>query len=134
MGATEQEIIKEVMQRTNSELMLFFILLLVAMVVVWIPLYRMMRKDRIERVKLDFERERSILDVVTANTDVISELKTTMGIFSKSTNSSFSRIHDRIDQLVSISTVHGNTLARLQATLDEYTRNTKERRDSNVGN
>jgi len=120
MGAAEQEIINAVMQRTNSELILFFILLLVAMVLVWIPLYRIFRKDRIERVKLEHEREKQIIYVITANTDVISGLKTTMDIFSSATQTSFSRIHDRIDQLVLKSTEHGKAIARLQASFDSF--------------
>jgi len=122
MGNEAEQIVNEIIHKTTSELIIFFILVMITLVIVFLPLYRMMVKDRKERNVQNFEREKQIMSVITANTEVISRLKTTLDFTSNNTNSSFTRIHDRIDKQSEKQTELGADTARIQSTLDEIVR------------
>ena len=66
-------IISDIASYTNSELIYFFIILFVFLVVGFIPLYKFML-DR------QTEREKQIIDVVKANTAAITALQTTLNL------------------------------------------------------
>jgi hypothetical protein len=126
----EQQILEKIAAQTNSELILFFILVVVALVVFMIPMYRMMMKDRADKAERDgtrqdkyIEREKQIIAVITANTEVISGLKAMLEITSAATNSSFTRLHERIDKQCNNCFDHGTLLRGLEASLNEIMRN-----------
>jgi hypothetical protein len=115
--------IHEVVRRTESELILFFTLFLVALISFFIPMYRLISKNRGEDRKAEanrqeryMEREKRIIEVVTANTEVMAGLKATLDKDGKTTTASLERIHTRIDE-------QGGAIAKAQATLDEVVRN-----------
>jgi heme/copper-type cytochrome/quinol oxidase subunit 2 len=129
MGNEAQQIVSEVVNKTTSELILFFVLVLVMLIVFFLPLYSMMRKERKERHEQDnirqdkyIEREKQVIGVITANTQVISGLKTTLEISNTATTSSFARIHDRLDFQSEKMSAQGESIARFQTTLDELIR------------
>ena len=101
-----EEIIIDLINRTNSELILFCVLIVVAFVVAFIPLYAMILRDRRDRaadsnLRHDkyLEREREIIKVVSANSEVIAGLKTMLELTGSSMNSSFVRVNERIDRM-----------------------------------
>ena len=114
--------VNKVVEQTGSELILFFVLVFVSL----IPLYVMVIKDRkakhsfeVERQRNYMERERSIIDVVTKNSEVISDLRATLANDSKimaealaRNYDGLSRIHERIDLQNKIITEQGNVLTR----------------------
>ncbi|GHU60689.1 hypothetical protein FACS1894171_2510 [Clostridia bacterium] len=118
----ENQIIQEVFDKTKSELIIFFVLVIIAMVAVFLPLYRLMARERGERIRAEaarqdkyIERESRIIDVITANTEVMARLKTTMEIMSASVNSSFSRLHDRVDAQGVNCSEHGTIMRGIEA-------------------
>ena len=129
MGNEAEHIINEIIQKTSSELILFFILVIIMLVIVFLPLYRMMIKARKERNEQHFEREKQVIGVITANTNVISGLKTTLEFTSSNTSSSFTRIHDRIDKQTEKQTELGADAMRIQSTLDKIVRKQQSMRD-----
>ena len=92
-------IITEVIQNTHNEFLLFFVLIIVAMVICILPLYAMVVKERKAKHKQDTERERQILAVIKENSTVIAGLKVTLDQSGASVNSTVERIHKRIDDL-----------------------------------
>lgn len=83
MGEIEKEIFTQVINKTDSVLVLYFILVILFITIAFIPLYKLVIKGRTnlansENDKLDknIKRESLIIEVVTKNTEVISELKT----------------------------------------------------------
>ena len=62
------------------------------------------------------------MSVITANTEVISGLKTTLDLTSNNANSSFTRLHDRIDKQTEKQTEISADTARIQSTLDAMVR------------
>ncbi|MDR0490369.1 MAG: hypothetical protein LBH28_03880 [Oscillospiraceae bacterium] len=110
MGGESQQIIQEVVEKTGSELILFFALVIVALVVVFVPMYALIRKDRRERAadaleqkKQDMERERSIIGVVKDNTGAITGLNTLLEVSQAAAENSrgelkhsFRRVDERL--------------------------------------
>lgn len=134
MANQEAEILKEVAGKTNSELILFFILLIVAMLIILLPLYRMIMKDRKERIKQEaessdkrqdkyIEREREIIKVITANTEVMAGLKTTLEKSGTDTTAYVIRIHARIDTI-------GNDIGHIKSTVAHLSGEIKEIQDT----
>lgn len=141
---TEAEILEKVADKTQSELILFFILVVVALVVVLIPLYRMVSKDRKERRDADaarvkgeneatnirqdkyIEREKQIIQVITANTEVMAGLKATFETFGAATTSSFARIHERMDSHSAKLGEVTTEIAQIKTTLDRSISNQKD--------
>ena len=141
MGAPETEILNKIVSETKSELILFFVIMTVALVVFLLPVYIMVMKDRREhrvaegkRVTAEaeanntrqdkyIEREKEIIRVITANTEVIAGLKATLEIMSTSTNTSLIRIHERLDTQQGLCTARNADVTKLQSTLDEAARN-----------
>ena len=123
------QVVQEVLNKTNSELILFFILALVAVVIGFIPLYRMNLKNRREHLAHEstrqdkyIEREKEIIRVITLNTEAITGLKTTLDLMSVSTNTSFVRIHERLDGQSERLLEQSANIARLQTSFEEVIR------------
>ena len=100
-----QRIMHDIVSQTDSSLIIFFILVIISMVIFILPFYVIILKDRKEQRVQDnirheryIKREREIIHVVTANTEAIAGLKSTMDITVTSNASTFTRIHDRIDE------------------------------------
>jgi cell division protein FtsN len=128
MGMYDQ-IVQEVMQQTNNDLMLLFVLLLATIVTVYISLYRMNLKERKERLKYEaerqsgyVEREKEVIAVIKENTEVNSALKTTLELMSVATNTSIARIHERLDEQSQQLTAQGASISGLQSSLDDLIR------------
>ena len=127
-----REIVYKVIDQTESDLILFFVLISVVIIVVTVPLYGIIIKERNARRKHEtnlsqqrmdsdntrqakyIEREREIIKVITANTEVMSGLKSTLETSNTLTNTSLKRIHDRTDQIFDRLA----TLSQIQSTLD----------------
>ena len=123
-------LLEEIARQTNSELILFFVVVSVVLVVVFLPFYRMVLKERKERLSQDslrqdkyIERERQIIAVITSNTEVIAGLKTTLELTTTSTQTSFTRIHDRLDEQSKKISEQGAALTNIQTTLEAIVRN-----------
>jgi len=100
-----QHIMHDIVSQSDSSLIIFFVLAIITMILFIIPFYVIILKDRKEkrlqhdiRHKRYIEREREILRVVTANTEAITSLKSTIDIVVSSSTASFMRIHERIDE------------------------------------
>jgi len=127
MDAGVVEVLGNVVDRTQSELILFFIIMSIVLVAVLLPLYGMMMKDRKSKHEADnirqdkyIEREKQIIQVITANTEVLAGIRTTLESSGASTNSSLSRIHDRIDaQSIKLATLTASVI-QIQTTLDRW--------------
>ena len=99
------KIISEVVQSTQNEFILFFVLIIVALVVFIIPLYGMILKDRKAKLTQEdtrqdkyIEREKQIIEVIKENSAVIAGLKVTLENIGVSTKSALDRVHERIDK------------------------------------
>ena len=78
----EENIINGIVEKTENEAIFMFILILMASVLILLPLYKLSIKKIKETQKMENERwdkyiqrESSLIDVITRNTEVISELK-----------------------------------------------------------
>jgi uncharacterized protein HemX len=71
MNQDTEQIITEVVKKTESDLILFFVLAIVALLIVAIPLYRMVLDDRKRRTEHESKREGRILDVISRNSEVV---------------------------------------------------------------
>lgn len=117
MAEYTYRVYESIVQATSSELILFFIILAVALALVFVTLYTMVLKDRKDRRKGDvdveaikhdkylereskfIERERLILDVIKENTIAISKLNVTLENNGEATKATLDRIHTRIDDI-----------------------------------
>ena len=86
MPYESQHIITEVVRATDNDFVLFFALIVISLVVFFLPLYSMIRKDK-----------KIYVDIITNNTEVCAGLKSTMELNNQLTSSTISRIHERID-------------------------------------
>ena len=140
MGHETNQVLTEAIDKSESDIIIFFVVLAVIMVFFIIPLYGMILRDRkenraAESKRLDsdisaagiqqdkyMERERQIIAVVTANTEVMASLKATLELDGKSTNASLERIHIRIDKQEETLFAQKGVIIKLQTTLDELLR------------
>ena len=125
----QEQLIHDIINKTNSEIIIFFVIVLIALIAVFIPLYTMVHKDRKNRLAQEgmrqdkyIEREREIIRVITANTEVISGLKATLNLTSTANTTTFNRIHERIDEYNKKLGEQGVAIIRVQSTLEEIVR------------
>ena len=78
-----ENIINGIIGKTENEAIFMFILILVAIVIIALPIYKLSIERSKERQKMEndrwdryTQRESALIDVITRNTEVISELKT----------------------------------------------------------
>ena len=119
MGNNETEILNQIIEKTDSILVIFFILLLIACILVFIPFYKLFSQNRADKnetevMKLEkyIQRESQLLEVITKNTEVISELKilfeTTIHNFTTSNekiNERVTAVDDKVDMVATKVTV-----------------------------
>ena len=102
---------ENIIEATNSELILFFII--VAVIV--LPLYVAVLKGRKAEKQHEREREKQILEVIKENSTVIAGLKVTLDTSKIDTKDTLTRIHNRIDDISSnvaqLNTKVDNTIA-----------------------
>jgi flagellar basal body-associated protein FliL len=104
---SELKLLQDAIHKAESDLIIFFVVLAVVLIAFIIPLYAMILRDRKEhrasestRQDKYLEREREIIRVITANTEVNAGLKATLEMMNADTKSSFVRIHERIDNVI----------------------------------
>lgn len=114
MTMNEMELLNNMIQKTDSILIIFFILMMMACILVLIPFYKIISKNKADKeeteaARLDkyMQRESELLEVITKNTEVISELKAlfeaTIHNFSASNdklNERFTAVDDKVDKVV----------------------------------
>lgn len=78
-----ENIINGIIGKTENEAIFMFILFLVAIVIIALPIYKLSIEKSKERQQMEndrwdryTQRESALIDVITRNTEVISELKT----------------------------------------------------------
>lgn len=137
MGENEAKLLDKVVGNTQSELILFFVIIVIAMVIVLLPLYTLISKDRkqkdqIENIRQDkyIERERQIIQVITANTEIMSGLKATLETNGVSTIAALERVHERIDYPSSKITEIFSGIANIKTTLERSISNQQEMANS----
>ena len=139
----EADVLVEIAKNTESELVVFIILVIVFIVAV-VPIYTLILRDRKQKNQLEndrlsqyMERERRIIEVITANTTTAAELKTlivevrtTLEHDRVTLKDSLGRVHGRIDKQSNLCTHHGETLARMSTMLDEMSRTNTGTKDN----
>ena len=133
MGKNEAGILVEIARMTQSELVAFFIILAVVFIVSVVPIYALLLKNRRHRNQLEnerlsqyVEREKRIIEVITANTTTAAELKmlmievrTTLESDRVTFKESLDRIHNMIDRQCDLCTQRGEAIMRVSTALDE---------------
>ena len=126
-----------IVDATQSEVILFFIIVAVVMAAVVAPLFIAVLKDRkaarihdAERDKFmqDHEREnrQQIIDVVKENSAVIARLTTTLDNNGVSTVKAFDRIHTRIDKMEVAQSTVATDIAQINTKFDNSLKNQAE--------
>ncbi len=136
----ESQVLQDVVQKTDSGIILFAVVVVVALIAFYIPLYTIIVKDRRERrvneaqrakdeieasnARQDkyMERERGIIQVVTANTEVMASLKSTLERDGQANLASLERIHTRIDGAEKAIGGLSGQLVKAQMSIDEALR------------
>ena len=111
-----------IVSATNSELILFFVIV----AVIAIPFYVAVLKGRKSDKTHEREREAQILEVIKENTAVIAGLKVTLDTSKVDTKSTLDRIHTRIDDQNSAITNIAADVARINAKFDNSLANQTE--------
>jgi len=108
MGQGAQAVITEVVSRSENEFVFLFALILVTLLLFFLPLYAMMRKDK-----------KVYVDVVMSNTEALTGLKATLDTNNRVAAATISRIHDRIDSAVGMQAGIDGRLAGIEGALRE---------------
>lgn len=141
MDLNSQEIFQEAIKKAESDIIIFFVIIAVVLIVFIIPLYAMILNDRKANRKIETERikneteainirqdkymehERQIIAVITANTKIMASLKTMLERDELTIINSLTHIHDRIDKQCAICTEHCEMVAKIITTIGEVIRN-----------
>ncbi len=99
-------LMETVAEKTHSELVLAFVVfcalilgIIILLGIMIISYTREKNKSKTETLQKDNEREEHILEVIKGNTQVLAELRATLETSRQSTDQSFARLHQRIDQI-----------------------------------
>ena len=105
MDTEVRQIFSEIVGQTSSELILFFVLFLVGLVLVFVPVFRMLLKHRVQRLAMEREQQQALqkqfVKVVSANTEIMTMLKAVIEHTSRDHKQTIERVHDRIDEILS---------------------------------
>jgi len=88
-----------IVQATNSELILFFIIL----AVVAVPLYTVVLNGRKAEKKHQREQQQILVDVVKENTAIMAGLKTTLEASKLDTNSLLAEMNNKLNKVLLIA-------------------------------
>jgi len=83
MQETGAQSINELINKTNSEIILFFIIIAILFLILAIPLSRILMDNKRKGKEQDIKAQKLLIDVIKGNSDVMSQLKTVL----ESTNS-----------------------------------------------
>lgn len=105
MGQSEIDILKTILNNTDSILVVIFILIILFLVMAFIPIYKLMLQSRTEiannendKMDLTIKREALIIEVITKNTEVISGLKV---LFENTLDPSLKEMESQVKDLCS---------------------------------
>ena len=136
MGEKEIKLLEDVVNTTQSELILFFIIMGVVLVSFMIPVYTMMVRDRkhkatmeTERLSQYIEREKNVLEVISSNTTAVSKMCERLERDGERSNNSLVRVHERIDLQNQMLVTQCEVSARMIAALEEIIRSQVSVRD-----
>ena len=115
METNKIELLNSIVEKTDSVLVIFFILVILGGILILIPVYKLFSKNKADKnetevTKLEkcIQRETQLLDIITKNTEVISEIKilfeVTIKNFSESNsnlNERFNVFDDKVDNITS---------------------------------
>ncbi|MCL2698965.1 MAG: hypothetical protein FWE68_01500 [Defluviitaleaceae bacterium] len=123
MGTAEAGILADIAASTQSELLLFFVILTIILIAVLLPLYRTSMEKREERHRREHERdvkqldkfiqrEAHIINVIKENSEVIAGLKAAFENTGANTNKALEHIQETqriiLEELVGLrNTVDG---------------------------
>ena len=104
------ETIANVLEKTNSELNVFFILMILAAFIVLIPIYRMKSKQKenlmahekemeSERSEREAVRVQQVINVVSANTEAMNKLNACIGTLAASSENAHQRMQDTLNDI-----------------------------------
>jgi hypothetical protein len=153
MGDNEYKLLYEAIEKADSDIIIFLIVLGVLIVVALVPLYGLILKDRKSRRSIDskhkemeieaahirqdkyIEREQQVIkaitDVVTRNSEAMSGLKSTLDNSGQATIQSLNRVHDRIDDHISdhtkIAQKHTDALSAINEKVDNMVKLTMQK-------
>lgn len=103
MGGNESEVLKTILNNTDSVIVVMFILVILFLVIAFIPIYKLSLQSRVDtannendKMDLTIKREALIIEVITKNTEVISGLKL---LFENTLDPSLKEMEDRISEL-----------------------------------
>jgi hypothetical protein len=119
METLDTELLREIVQSTDSSLVLFFVVIAVIAVPVCYFLHKNSRhRHAVEcsRREQDNKRELNLIQVITSNTAIMEGLKTTLDNNNAALSKTIERIHTRIDN-------QNDTLQLIFAAINKMTRN-----------
>ena len=103
MDTIDTEVLTKILDKTDSAIIVLFVLLLLFSVLAFIPIYKLILQSRAadatdenDKMDLTIKREALIIEVITKNTEVISGLK---GLFESTLNPSLQTIEEKIENL-----------------------------------
>jgi hypothetical protein len=137
MGDNEYKVLTDAIEKAESDIILLVVILAAVLLVLTLPLYGLILKDRKHQREVEvkrresetaasndrqdkyMEREQRIIEVVTSNTQVMASLRTTLERDGKLTSASLDRIHKRIDDHYELAHRHGTGITKVDKALDE---------------
>ena len=77
-GENYNDVISAVVEKTQSELILFFVLLIIGFAIAYIPYYKLKKKSTNEYNQNLLEEKKMLYDVINRNSDIAATLTTTI--------------------------------------------------------
>lgn len=110
MSPEYTDILTKIVQETQSDIILFTIVIIVGLALVFIPFYYTSNKSKKMMREQQLEEKKQLINVVEKNTDAISTLKTTLEL----TNSRMLGLLKRIDDSTSETSMKMEKLLTIQ--------------------
>ncbi|MCL2703753.1 MAG: hypothetical protein FWE91_09120 [Defluviitaleaceae bacterium] len=126
-----------IVDATNSEVILFFIIVAIVMAVVVAPLYIAVLKDRRETRKHESERDanmqatendsrQQLMGVIEKNSEAITRLSVTLDKNSEKQVEALKRVHERLDSKDTVMRAQHSDIVRINTNIENMMQNLLE--------
>ena len=119
----ENEILSQVVKTSNNDAIITIVVLLIGLIVVAIPLYRMRLKYIKSERESNAEERKNIIDVINRNSEVMANLNNSINVNNSVMTQTLSKLHksaeDNSDDLSKLLTNQNVSLALLNEIKDK---------------
>lgn len=128
MDQTSHELLNEILNKTENDIIIMSIVILVGLVIFFIPFYVYTIKNKKNIRKADAEDRQQLMDIISKNSEVMGKVLTTLDLNNTAMSNTLKRIDDnstdvaiKLAKLLTSHATMNNNLNEIIKTNNSYT-------------